>query len=53
VQITAASNSKKNSKVSWLIWAMKLTDLGNDHLDPADDYVDFARKVADEVVKES
>lgn len=24
----------------------KITDLGNDHLDPTDDYVDFARKVA-------
>lgn len=27
----------------------KVTDLGNDHLDPNDDYVDFAHKVADAV----
>ncbi len=28
----------------------KVIDLGNDHLDPQDDYVDFAHKVADAVV---
>lgn len=28
----------------------EVTDLGDDHLDPADDYVDFAKKVADAVV---
>lgn len=27
----------------------EVTDLGNDHLDPGDDYVDFAHKVADAV----
>lgn len=27
----------------------KVTDLGNDHLDPQDDYVDFAHSVADAV----
>ena len=27
----------------------EVTDLGNDHLDPADDYVDFAQKVAEAV----
>lgn len=26
-------------------------DLGNDHLDPADDYVDFAKKVAEAVIE--
>ena len=30
----------------------EITDLGNDHLDPQDDYVDFARKVADAVVQD-
>lgn len=30
----------------------KITDLGNDHLDPGDDYVDFAHKVADAVVED-
>src|SRR5260221_13351641 len=30
----------------------EVTDLGNDHLDPADDYVDFAHKVADSVVQD-
>ncbi len=28
----------------------KVTDLGNDHLDPQDDYVDFASSVAEAVV---
>lgn len=28
----------------------EVTDLGNDHLDPNDDYVDFAHKVAEAVV---
>lgn len=27
----------------------EVTDLGDDHLDPADDYVDFAKKVAEAV----
>lgn len=30
----------------------KLTDLGNDHLDPQDDYVDFAHKVAEATVND-
>lgn len=30
----------------------KVTDLGNDHLDPSDDYVDFAHKVADAVAND-
>lgn len=30
----------------------KITDLGNDHLDPQDDYVDFAHKVADAVAND-
>jgi ribose 5-phosphate isomerase B len=30
----------------------EVTDLGNDHLDPQDDYVDFAHKVADAVVED-
>jgi len=30
----------------------QVKDLGNDHLDPEDDYVVFAKKVADEVVKD-
>lgn len=30
----------------------KVTDLGNDHLDPGDDYVDFSKKVAEAVVGE-
>ncbi len=30
----------------------EVTDLGNDHLDPSDDYVDFAHKVADAVVQD-
>ncbi len=29
----------------------KVSDLGNDHLDPDDDYVDFAHKVAEAVVQ--
>ncbi|MBI2021886.1 RpiB/LacA/LacB family sugar-phosphate isomerase [Candidatus Daviesbacteria bacterium] len=31
----------------------KVVDLGNDHLDPSDDYVDFAQKVAEATVQES
>lgn len=30
----------------------KITDLGNDHLDPQDDYVDFAHSVAEAVAGE-
>lgn len=30
----------------------QVTDLGNDHLDPKDDYVDFAHKVADAVAND-
>lgn len=30
----------------------EVTDLGNDHFDPADDYVDFAQKVAEAVVND-
>lgn len=30
---------------------LEITDLGNNHLDPGDDYVDFAHKVADAVVE--
>lgn len=30
----------------------QVTDLGNDHLDPNDDYVIFARKVADSVAED-
>ncbi len=30
----------------------EIRDLGNDHLDPQDDYVDFAHKVADSVVQD-
>lgn len=30
----------------------EITDLGNDHLDPQDDYVDFARQVADAVAQD-
>lgn len=29
----------------------KVTDLGNDHLDPGDDYVDFAKKVAEATIQ--
>lgn len=31
----------------------KVTDLGNDHLDPGDDYVIFAHKVADAIKNDS
>ena len=31
----------------------KVTDLGNDHLDPNDDYVDFAKKVAEAVIEDN
>lgn len=31
---------------------LTVTDLGNDHLDPDDDYVDFAEKVAKSVAQE-
>ncbi len=30
---------------------LKITDLGNDHLDPSDDYVDFADQVAEAVLE--
>lgn len=30
----------------------EVTDLGNDHFEPGDDYVDFAKKVADAVAQE-
>jgi ribose 5-phosphate isomerase B len=30
----------------------EVTDLGNDHLDPQDDYVDFAQKVAESTVSD-
>lgn len=30
----------------------EVTDLGNDHLEPGDDYVDFAKRVAEAVVQE-
>ena len=35
---------KRLAEAGW-----EFEDLGNDHLDPRDDYVDFAHKVADEV----
>jgi ribose 5-phosphate isomerase B len=37
---------------TWLqMWGIEYQDLGNDHLDPNDDYVDFAKSVAREVAE--
>lgn len=38
---------KERLKKTLLDSGYEVTDLGNDHLDPADDYVDFAAKVAE------
>lgn len=38
---------KERLKIRLIDEGFKVTDLGNDHLDPNDDYVDFAQKVAE------
>jgi ribose 5-phosphate isomerase B len=42
----------KEKVKAWLqMWNIEYQDLGNDHLDPDDDYVDFAKDVAKEVAE--
>lgn len=43
---------KERIKKRLLDEGFAVTDLGNDHLDPNDDYVDFAHKVADAVAND-
>lgn len=43
---------KEKLKKHLLDEGFEVTDLGNDHLDPEDDYVIFAHKVADAVVND-
>lgn len=46
-------NLKESLRDKLLQAGYDVVDLGNDHLDPQDDYVDFADKVADAVVAET
>lgn len=43
---------KERLKRRLLDGGYQVTDLGNDHLDPSDDYVDFSQKVAEATVND-